>query len=488
MLISIEEFNMDFVSRPLYTMMVVFFLAFPASVYAEMPPPGESEFFYEIGGGLDIPINAGLGDTAFTPYALSVNANLFDACGRFDPRYSVSQMINDFTAKFTQIGSMFTSAIAGLPGYIFCRSNPLACQLQENMTARVEDMYNAGMDTCQEFQQVMVGDDNESSGWTKSIQADVWQSGAGQDRDPEEVSREASRADGSGGVKWVGGIQAGGDDQPPIRVIADTVVAGYNMQMQRSVLDRSAVTITPEDATKNHIARFWRSPEEAAKWVTEVVGEVRPDINSNPNGTALGSVPDTSTADGDSGDGGEDVEITHSFLADDMNSPALGLMAKVSREEAPIRQLVSDYLSTGVMPENDELIAVSGSSSSAVITPELLRALRASPMRSVLGGQLARDIAIANVAQMALSARHVLAAGLSEPGIAAYEPARQQIQRRMELLDSEIQMLLTEKDVTKLLVSDTAVSLLKNYRSRRQTTAGESGYDDPYLQGGAVTD
>ena len=132
-------------------------LFFSSVVYsAEMPPAGESELFYEIGGGLDIPVNVGLGDGSYTPYALSVNASLFDACGRFDPRYSVGQMIDDFASKFSQIGSMFTAAIAGLPGYIFCRSNPLACQIQENITARVEDMYNAGMDTCQEFQAVMV--------------------------------------------------------------------------------------------------------------------------------------------------------------------------------------------------------------------------------------------------------------------------------------------------------------------------------------------
>jgi integrating conjugative element protein (TIGR03755 family) len=397
-------------------------------------------------------------------------------------------MIDDFQDKFSQIGSMFTAAIAGLPGYIFCRSNPLACQLQENITARVEDMYNAGMDTCQEFQAVMVGDDNETSGWTKSIQADTWDDNAGEDQDPEEVSREASLADGSAGVEWIGGIQSGGDGQPPIRPIADAVKAGYNIQMQRSVLDTSVVSMSDDEAARNHIARFWRTPEEAGKWVTEVVGEVRPDINDNPNGTSLGSVPDTSSADGDSGDGGEDVDVTNAFLSDDQNSPALGLMAKVSIEEEPIRDMISDYLSTGVMPENDDLIAVSGTSSSAVITPELLRALRASPMRAVLGGQLARDIAIANVAQMALSARHVLAAGLSEPSIAKYEPARAQIQRRMDLLDAEIQMLLTEKEVTKLLVSDTAVSLLKNYRGRRQSGPGGAGYADPFIQDGAIND
>lgn len=461
----------------------------PLCTYAEMPPAGESKLFYEIGGGLDIAIDVGLGDGTYTPFTLAtINASLFDACGRFDPRYSVGNMIDDFEDKFTQIGSMFTAAIAGLPGYIFCRSNPLACQLQENITARVEDMYNAGMDTCQEFQTEMVGDDDETAGWTKTVKANAWRNNADSDQDPEEVSREVSRADGSDGINWIGGITAGGDGQPPIRVVADAVKAGYNIQMSRDVLDSSVVTMTAEDAARNHIARFWRTPEEAAKWVTEVVGEVRPDINDDPNGVALGPVPDTSSSDGDSGDGGEDVEITSSFLSDDQNSPALGLMAKVSKEEAPIREMITEYLSTGVMPDNDALVAVSGTSSSAVITPELLRALRASPMRAVLGGQLARDIAIANVAQMALSARHVLAAGLSEPSISKYEPARQQIQRRMDLLDAEIQMLLTEKEVTKMLVSDTAVSLLKNYHGRRQSGPGGAGYADPFIQGGAINE
>ncbi|MCU7862936.1 MAG: hypothetical protein KZQ92_03055 [Candidatus Thiodiazotropha sp. (ex Lucinoma borealis)] len=453
---------------------------------AEMPPPGQSDFFYEIGGGIDIPLTVGSG--SFVPYSLNVNAAVFDACGRFDPRYSVGQMIGDFQNKFAQIGSMFTAAVAGLPGYFICRANPLFCQLSENITARVEDMYNAGMDTCQEFQAAMVGDSDEMKGWIKALQADTWQREAASGGDPEEISREVSSTDGDEGVIWIGGQRAGGDNQPPIRVVADAVKAGYNMQFGRNTQNGMAVTLA--DPAADPIARFWRTPEEAAKWVVEVVGENRPDINNNPNGSSPPGpiAANTQEADGDSGNGGEDVTVNNAWLTNDISSPGMGLMAKVGKEESPIRDLIADYLTSGTLPSVDELQAVSGTSSSAVLTPELLRALRASPMRSVLGAQLARDIAIANVAQMAMAGRRALVAGLSEPNIAQFEPARKQLQYRLELLDREVDTLLKEKEVTKLLVSDTAVSLLKNYQSRRETLPEGATGSTPYIQGGAVSD
>jgi hypothetical protein len=88
---------------------------------------------------------------------------------------------------------------------------------------------------------------------------------------------------------------------------------------------------------------------------------------------------------------------------------------------------------------------------------------------------------------MAMAARRALIAGYSEPNISSYEPARQQLAYRQELMDKEIQMLLTEKDVSRMLVSDTALTLLRNFRSRRQSGPGESSHTGPFMQGGAVS-
>ncbi|MET0080224.1 MAG: hypothetical protein ABW119_17335 [Candidatus Thiodiazotropha lotti] len=298
-----------------------------------------------------------------------------------------------------------------------------------------------------------------------------------------------SQVDGSSGVTWIGGVRAGGHGQPPLRVVADTVKAGYNLQFGRNVLNSSVLNLSNEDAANNPIARYWRTPEEAAKWVTEVIGEIRPDIDESASGISpigIGST-DTRDSDGDHGEGGEDVVVTHEFLTADNNSPALGLLPKVHIEEQPIRDLIEEYINTGIMPSNDDLQSISGTSSTAVLTPELLRALRASPMRDVLGARLAREIAIANVAQMAMAARRALIAGYSEPNISSYEPARQQLAYRQDLMDKEIQMLLTEKDVSRMLVSDTALTLLRNFRSRRQSGPGESSNSGPFMQGGSVT-
>ena len=76
------------------------------------------------------------------------------------------------------------------------------------------------------------------------------------------------------GVPWVtgvpreGGLMAGGEDQPSIQVIHDTVVAGYNTLI-------APLSAAPSDQPTPlpRLAKTFPTPEAAARWVVQVVGE-----------------------------------------------------------------------------------------------------------------------------------------------------------------------------------------------------------------------
>ena len=80
---------------------------------------------------------------------------------------------------------------------------------------------------------------------------------------------ESSR--GNEGVTWVGGENAGGMGQRPIRVVSDVTRAGYNLVNGRDVDDTS--TIDPSSCGGNLTCQTWNSPTAASAWAVRVLGE-----------------------------------------------------------------------------------------------------------------------------------------------------------------------------------------------------------------------
>src|SRR5690606_36985009 len=89
--------------------------------------------------------------------------------------------------------------------------------------------------------------------------------------DAVSAIEQAESSRGNDGVPWVGGGNAGGSGQPPIRVVGDVTRAGYNLLNGRSATDTSPI----DSLTCGHrlSCQTWSSPEEAATWATRVLGE-----------------------------------------------------------------------------------------------------------------------------------------------------------------------------------------------------------------------
>ncbi|MDH8142262.1 integrating conjugative element protein, partial [Klebsiella pneumoniae] len=69
---------------------------------------------------------------------------------------------------------------------------------------------------------------------------------------------------------WVGGEKRGGKGQPPIKVVHDATAAGWNILNQQPATSTTSLTSSECDG---ELCSTWKSPEEAAGWMTRVVGE-----------------------------------------------------------------------------------------------------------------------------------------------------------------------------------------------------------------------
>ena len=69
---------------------------------------------------------------------------------------------------------------------------------------------------------------------------------------------QAETSRGNEGVTWVGGGNAGGSGQRPIRVVSDVTRAGYNLVNGRDVDDTSS--IDPSSCAGNLTCQTWSSP------------------------------------------------------------------------------------------------------------------------------------------------------------------------------------------------------------------------------------
>ncbi|HIO97314.1 MAG TPA: hypothetical protein EYG71_05245 [Leucothrix sp.] len=449
----------------------------------QLPQPSEEQFYYEIGAGTDFRVSGGIE----VPKELMMmrDFGLLIGDGSFDPSDSIKATLKGIISSFTDlfkkkvkgllnIGNI-TSTITNLPGYIFCQANPTGCQLNENYTIRAEEKERYQRRFYERMEAELAQSRGKLDGWLRAGKAnhlvkvmnDAKKSG---EKDLEMIVGKIRDYTGEQGLKWMGGTYAGGTNQPPIRPIADTAKAGFNLLLGRSA------TASTKASGKDPLLDYWDTPEEAAKWITEVVGEYRPDLNNknlqkNVGGTRIGS------DDGDGGLGGEDVVVTAAFMNSDSSTPAMGLSPKSRKESLSLQKKIKALVDSKSKPTIKQLTQIMGKSSSMIITPKLLNILRNSPIESQLIQQISDDAAQASTIRYALEARRLLLAGRNEPHIAAYEVATKDIDQRAKILTQYIDDMLYERKVSNTLLSQTLLRIYQHADAIRSKYATPDKYN-----------
>lgn len=424
-------------------------------------PTEDSIFYYEIGGAS--PVTVAPNPAVVTaPLSLALSGGLNYSCGKFDPTLGLANALNPSKLAST-LQTTVTGAIQGaagaLPMYILKRANPDLYDLLQNALLAAKSVLSLATKSCEQMEAQVRAGKNPYDDWVTLAVGDSWKRKMGtggfssSGTDVAAAEESVNNEDGKLGIDWVNGAPAGGVGQPPIRPIADTAAAGYNLSLNRPAGATSAVGGA---AAATPLAQLWNSPAQARAWLVKVVGDIQ-----------------TTTYTGGP---------RHSI-------PGQGLAPEMEATTATVRTDLINLVSGATAPTlvNLETISAPG----MAITRQVIEAIRALPPsdRGIAVTRLAGEIAMAKTMEKALLARRMLLTGRLEPNIAKVETAQQAIARAVAELDRAIEDLLFETRVRQEIVSGTVREVLHydNARKRRALQAGGVAPINPHpLVGGAV--
>ncbi|MBG58796.1 MAG: integrating conjugative element protein [Porticoccus sp.] len=394
------------------------------------------DVLYTIGGGRAVSMGP-VGPMQTLGVGVGWNSNLI--CGDMSITTTLQNQLNGITNGFQTIMSNViqnaTAAVASLPALIIQRADPGLYNLLTNGILQARLDFDRSKLTCRAIAERMADTAGGQLGWDRLAEGMVLKQAVGS-TDAVSAIEQAESSRGNDGVPWVGGGNAGGSGQPPIRVVGDVTRAGYNLLNGRSATDTSPI----DSLTCGHrlSCQTWSSPEEAATWATRVLGEQE--------------------------------QRTCDSCTKTRTTPGVGLTPLIQEEFEDRVEALRDLLA-GTTPTTFENLEQAGSAS-LPITRGVIEALRDEPDQDILARRLASEIALSSVLEKALLLQRTLLAGRKEPNVAANQLARDAVARESDLLVQEIDNLKTELELRRELAANSPMAIIQRHSTRSDVSRG----------------
>ncbi|MDD3673883.1 MAG: integrating conjugative element protein [Thauera propionica] len=397
------------------------------------------DVLYSIGGGRAVSMG-GAANMHSIGVGVGWNSNLI--CGDMSITTTLQNQLNGITNGFQAIMSSViqnaTAAVASLPALIIQRADPGLYNLLTNGVLQARLDFDRSKMTCRAIANRMADMAGGQLGWDQLAEGmALKQSVASTDAVSAIDEAEANR--GNNGVPWVGGDNAGGAGQHPVRVVGDVTRAGYNLLNGRSVTDTSSI---PHASCGGNLAcQTWRSPDEAAAWAVRVLGE--------------------------------QGQRTCDACTKTVTTPGVGLTPLIQEEYEDKLEVLQELVAGSRPTSFDNLQAAS--SASLPITRGVIEALRDEPDQDILARRLASEVALASVLEKALLLQRTLLTGRKEPNVAANELAQKAVTHESDILDREIHNLKTELELRHELANNSPMAIIQRHSTR---AAGSRGVYD----------
>lgn len=415
-------------------------------------PGVDAAFLYDIGGAEPIARAPG-GNTNIVTLSAGFQWNNNLSCGAFDPQITVTNQLNGLTDGFRNMMDNIISAaqgfVAGLPAMAIQRANPGLYDLLQSGILQGKADFEFAQTSCKEMQDMITGDGPvpfekftttaKSNAWRREIQNTGGD--AVQAKDNVEQNDPADN-----GITWVGGQQKGGVGQQPIESIKDTVIAGYNILMDRTVTDTSVVPVA--QGANKPMWTYWNNPNAAGDYAVDVVGDWQWRICDGCNKA--------------------------------QSEPGVGLVKQYQNFITPIENDLTDLVNGSENPTWQNLQEVSAPPS-IVVTLPVIKALRDDRVGPSAITRLAGEIALTRAFEQGNILKRMLTAGRKEPNIANAEEAQKQIDRALADLNDDLDTLVEEMEMRKKISSNTLAKLL----IRREQKA-QSGHKDVLIKSDGV--
>lgn len=401
----------------------------------------EDYVMYSIGGGnaSGVPLTYTKPNTI--GLGLEWNSNLI--CGNMDMMATVENQLNGITNGFQQLmGEVVdsaTGAVSSLPAMLIQRANPglyellsngvlqgrldfdkskLACQA---MSAKLADVVTSAafgaVSDGQAMQDMLGAADGAVTGAL----------GDGSGIDAVSAMKGLEENLGQNGMAWLGGMAAGGVNQDPIKITADSVKAGYNAINNRDEGDTSS--ISSSDCKGGAACTLWKSPEEATEFAQRVVGE-------SERQTCRTEGCKTSDSTG-----------------------GVGLTPLVQEEYEKRLELMQQLLSGAkpITPENLKEV----SSDMLPVTRGVIEALKDDPDQGILAQRIASETALSSVLEKAFMLLRLMQAGSKNPRIEEMKPVSIAVANNIKHLKDEMEIIKMELDLRQTLANNTARMVLE---------------------------
>lgn len=392
---------------------------------------------YNIGGGRAVSMTR-LSNMQSIAVGVGWNSNLI--CGDMNLEATLQNQLNGVTNGFQNIMSTVinnaTNAVASLPALILQRADPGLYNLITNGILQARLDYDRSKTSCRAIAEKMADIAGGQLGWDQLAEGMALRDAVNSRGDAVSAVEQAESTRGNNGVPWVGGNNAGGRGQAPIRVVSDVTQAGYNLLNGRHV--GSSGSVSQSECTNNLICQTWKSPEEAAQFAVRVLGE-------QAHQTCDGCTKTETIA-------------------------GVGLTPLIQEEYETKLRAIQDLV-TGTKPMSFENLQAA-SSNALPITRGVIEALRNEPDLDLMVTRLASEVALASVMEKALLLQRTLLTGSKEPNVSSNDLAQQTLSRENGVLEQEINNLKNELELRRQLANNSATAILERYRMRSEASRG----------------
>lgn len=413
----------------------------------------QSAWYYEMGGSEPISKPVWSSQNSI-PLNVSGEFGWSYSCGKFSITNSVNKLLQDVrTAADDYLNAMIANAqaaVASLPAIILQRANPTLYDIMQNGLLRAQARANAARLDCQAMEQAIAANGKGLGGVWENLRESAkltdWKAQATYTRnDIVQAQRNVENAAGANGIPWVGingsTVRAGGSNQPPIRLTADVMGAGYEMAVRAGNPQFASFTSTPEKLTEPNAKAFglftlfnmFPTKQAAQDYISRVAGET------------IATTTETGTK---------------------TSRPGSGLNEDVARETQRVLALLRAAVNTGRALTTNERNAIT---TTALLSDQLMRSIRDLPRddRDLIVQRLAGEIALQNEINRALLAIQIMNYGSGNPTIAANSVAEEHSADVVSKMKTYIDDLLYEMRIRKELVGETSQMVLARANAQR---------------------
>jgi len=446
---------------------------------ASMFIPSNANYYYRIepAGTYIPPVRSGK--------ILSIGANISGqsvlSCGNFNPMVSMKNGFKNI--KETAIGSLepildnIKGSIMAIGMYKIQQMNPGLYDTITNASFDLNNKFELNVSNCsQKLKSLQNGGGlfedivqiSDSQGWLDLAKQD--KEDKGDSVDVISSSAEIEKNRGKWGIPWIHRVEgnSGGsnDNQKPIRLTSDVVIAGYNIMLDNNrELDSDKEVTNEEQSSKGlNIVRYWKKPSLAANWATYVLGETQisakedKDSKSSKAGLGLSAVLHSCPKLTENGD------------------------TCISNVRAALWDLVD-----GTVDINDASLR-SISPENMAITDKVITTIRYLERENqlVFIEALAEKIATQNLLNQALMLRRIFQAGLQVQEVQNLKELRGNILTTISNLEYEIKSISFEHDVRKKMMSKTIQTILEINTELQAENNQLDQEHNPVIKDGAI--